>query len=160
MRGGVWQRPGAAPAPRVNANMLQLMRGLFFPTSNVIFAAQADLGVWVRDSQPSTSPNPLTGLYEPWQAVEYAALMLTESASLLLLPGRECANGRQAPVERADWVQFSEQIRQAGLAAYKAAQSRQADAMVEASGAVSEACAACHGVYRSERAGVENRCAS
>ena len=32
----------AALAPRVSANLAQLMRGILFPASNVIFAAQGD----------------------------------------------------------------------------------------------------------------------
>jgi cytochrome c553 len=39
-------------------------------------------------------------------------------------------------------------LRDAGRAALKAAQSKNLDAMVEVSGTVADACAACHEVYR------------
>jgi hypothetical protein len=37
------QAPPRPPAPKPDANMLQLMRGVLYPASNVLFAAQEDL---------------------------------------------------------------------------------------------------------------------
>ena len=146
------------PPPRIEANLLQLMRGILYPSSNVVFAAQDDLTKFPAARDPSTSPNPLTSSYGGWQAVENAGLALAESANLLLLPGRVCANGRPAPVRRADWVKYVEGLRQAGLAAYKAAQSKNQDAMLDVSGTVTDACAACHDVYREKKGGLKDRC--
>jgi hypothetical protein len=151
---------GARPAStrKVQANMLQLMRGILYPSSNVIFAAQADIIKLAPVADPSVSPNPLTSTYGGWQAVENAGLALAEAANLVVLPGRLCSNGRPAPVQRADWVKYTQGLRDAGLAAYKAAQSKSEDAMVEVSGRVADACSSCHDVYREKKGGVADRC--
>jgi hypothetical protein len=148
----------AAAAPKIEANLLQLMRGIVYPSSNVVFAAQDDISKVTPVGDPSTSPNPLTSTYGGWQAVENAALALAESANLVLLPGRLCSNGKPAPVRRADWVKFAQGLRAAGVAAYKAAQSRNQDAMVDVSGTVADACSACHDVYREKKGGLGDRC--
>jgi hypothetical protein len=47
---------------KVQANLAQLMRGILFPNSNVIFAAQnQDPAAIKPDADPTQSPNPLTG---------------------------------------------------------------------------------------------------
>src|SRR4029077_9240236 len=133
----------AAPrpaAPKFDANMLQLMRGILYPSSNVIFAAQGDLSELKPPADPSVSPNPLTSTYGGWTAVENAALALSESANLIVMPGRLCSNGRPAPVQRADWVKYAQGLRDAGRAAYKAAQSKDRDAMGDVAGTVAAAC--------------------
>jgi len=144
--------------PKVDANLLQLMRGILYPSSNVIFAAQEDLSKQAAAADPSVSPNPLTSTYGGWQAVENAGLALAESANLIAMPGRMCSNGKPAPVQRADWVKFTQGLREAGRAAYKAAQSKNRDAIVDVSGTVSDACAACHDVYREKKGGIKDRC--
>ncbi len=78
----------AAGSQVVEANLLQLMRGTLYPASNVVFAAQEDFSKQPVPPDASTSPNPLTTTYGGWTAVENAALALSESANLLLLPGR------------------------------------------------------------------------
>ena len=147
-----------AAAPKVEANMLQLMRGIVYPASNVIFAAQEDFDKQPTPADASTSPNPLTTTYGGWQAVENAGLALSESANLLLVPGRLCSNGKPAPVRRADWIRDVQKLREAGRAAYKAAQKKDRDAMVDVSGTISEACSACHDVYREKKGGEKDRC--
>ena len=159
-QGGANPARGAGPArqARVDANLLQLMRGIIYPASNVIFAAQQDLTKLEAVPDPSVSPNPLTSTYGGWQAVENAGLALAEAANLVALPGRMCSNGKPAPVQRADWVKYTQGLREAGLAAYKAAQSKSQDAMVDVSGKVADACSSCHDVYREKKGGVADRC--
>jgi hypothetical protein len=42
----------------------QLMHAILFPLGNAVFLAQSeDPDALPRDPQPSSSPNPLTGLY-------------------------------------------------------------------------------------------------
>jgi hypothetical protein len=171
--GGASQPPargGAAPAPaagrgaarantsKVDANLLQLMRGILYPASNVLFAAQDDLSKLTPVADPSVSPNPLTSTYGGWLAVENAGLALAEAANLIALPGRMCSNGKPVPVQRADWVKYTQGLRTAGLAAYKAAQSKDQDKMVDVAGSISDACAACHDVYREKKTGEQDRC--
>ena len=137
----------SAPVMTVN----QLMHGILFPLGNTVFFAQADDPAAIsRDPMPSSSPNPLTGLYGGWQAVENSALSLAESADLLLIPGRMCSNGETVNVEDADWIRFVDDYRDKSIAAYEAALTKDQDAMVDASGILSEACLACHRVYRRE----------
>ena len=54
---------------------------------------------------------------------------------------------------RADWVKFVQGLRDAGMSAYKAAQSKNQDAIVEATGNLADACSACHEVYREKPGG-------
>jgi cytochrome c553 len=157
-RGAAPRSNPARSAAHVDANLAQLMRGIVYPSSNVVFAAQEDLGRFPPVKDPATSPNPLTSTYGGWQAVESASLALAESSSLLLLPGRICSNGAPAPVTRADWVKFTAGLREAGLGAYKAAQSKNQDAIVDASGAIADSCSACHEVYRDKPGGPKSRC--
>ena len=129
----------------------QLMRGILFPLGNTVFYAQADdPAALPRDAQPSASPNPLTGLFGGWEAVENSALALAESAELLRIPGRQCSNGEVVEVENTDWIRFVDDYRRTSLAAYEAVLTKDQDAIVLASGDLSEACLACHRVYRRE----------
>lgn len=141
------QTPERAPAPAANLN--QLMRGLFFPQSNVVFATQrVDPAEIKPASEPSAATDPLDGVFGGWQAVENSALTLAEAADLLMTPGRACSNGRAVPVDAPDWGKFVEQLREAGKVAYKAAQSKNIDNMFEASDVLNTACANCHNRYR------------
>jgi hypothetical protein len=137
----------SAPIMTVN----QLMHAIWFPLGNTVFFAQSeDPDALSRDPEPSTSSNPLTGLYGGWQAVENSALALAESADLLLIEGRSCSNGEVVNVGDADWIRFVDDLRTTSVAAYEAALTKNQDAMVDASGVLSEACFACHRVYRRE----------
>jgi hypothetical protein len=147
-----------APVAKPDANLLQLMRGLLFPESNVIFAGQMDVSTIPHDALPAVSPNPLTSVYGGWQAVENSSLALAESARLLLVPGRTCANGNAVPVAEASWIKDVNAMHAAALEAYKAAQARSTSDMADATAHVSEACGACHNVYRSNRASFAARC--
>ena len=61
---------------------------------------------------------------------------------------------RQArPVTNPDWVKFVEGLRAAGLVAYQAAQSKDADKMLDASDQVGTACLNCHDRYRQRPGG-------
>ncbi len=139
--------PQSPPVMTVN----QLMRGILFPLGNAVFLAQSDdPDALSRDPQPSASPNPLTGLFGGWEAVENSALALAESADLMLIAGRTCSNGEVVDVEHPDWIRFVDDLREKSVAAYEAALTKSQDAMVDASGILSEACLACHRVYRRE----------
>jgi hypothetical protein len=150
---------GGAHAPRVHGNLLQVMRGIVYPASNVVFAAQTvDPATIKPEADPSTSPNPLTSSYGGWTAVENSGLALAEAANLLVIPGRTCANGKPVPIQNADWQMWVQELRDAGMASYKAAQAKNQDAILDAAGVVSEACAHCHDKYREVPGGMANRC--
>ena len=140
-----------APAARPYSTLAQLMRGIPFPNSNIVFDTQsADPGATRQpeETRRGGATADFGNVYGGWQAVENSALAVAETATLIMVPGRSCENGRPVPSDREDYRRFASQLADAGLAAYKAAQSRDLDAMVEVSGTVSDACAACHEVYR------------
>ena len=167
---GVGCGPAPAPAPegsgaaadptaRVHGNLAQVMRGILYPASNVIFAAQSTDPATVKPADdPSTSPNPLSSSYGGWEAVGNAGIALAEAANLLSIPGRVCLNGKPAPSQNADWQMWVEGLRTAGMTAYKAAQAKSQDAVLEASDVMSVACANCHDKYREVPGGEANRC--
>ena len=147
------ESPSNGPSANVQSppvmTVNQLMHGILFPLGNAVFFAQSeDPDALARDPMPSASPNPLTGLFGGWQAVENSALALAESADLLLIDGRMCSNGEVANVGDADWIRFVDDYRAKSVAAYEAALTKDQDAMVDASGNLSESCLACHRVYR------------
>ena len=59
------------------------MRGIFYPASNVIFAAQSDDPAKIKPAaNPSMSPDSLTSTYGQCQAVENSGLAITEATNL------------------------------------------------------------------------------
>ena len=107
-------KPAAPAAARPAGTLIQVMRGILFPASNIIFLAQ--------DTDPTKTPatpaeakfgNPYAG----WVNVENAAIVLGEAANLLTIPGRLCSNGKPAPVNRADWPKFVQGLREASQVA-------------------------------------------
>jgi len=152
-------KPAAAgPAMQVKANLLQLMRGTLFPSSNIIFSAQDQNPADVPPAKdPATATNLLASAYGKWDAVENSALALSEVANLLMLPGRKCANGRDVPIKNADWPKFVQGLRDAGVVVYKAAQTKNQDKIVDAADVMTTACANCHDKYR-EKPNLADRC--
>ena len=150
----------AAPAAKPYGTLAQMMRGIPFPNSNIIFDTQTtDPGAPQKPAEAGApASQTFAGVYGGWQAVENAAISLQETANLLLIPGRMCENGRPAPVDQEDYKKWAQGLADAGAAALKAAQSKNIDQMVEVSGTVSDACAACHEKYRDTPKQPEDRC--
>jgi mono/diheme cytochrome c family protein len=151
--------PGTVPTtPPPPGNLAQVMRGILFPSSNLIFNVQnQDPGQQKMGWQPGDTPFGWAdwgaGIYSGWELVDYAAISIAEAAPLLLTPGRRCENGRPAPVDRADWIQFTKEMADAGRSAYRASQSRDRDAVIEVTNAIADACLRCHEVYRDKPGG-------
>ena len=156
--------PIPAPIPAAFppvANLAQLMRGIFFPSSNLIFEVQGhDPGAKKDDKpyEPGANDNFSwaqwgAGIYSPWEIVDYAALSIADAAPLLLAPGRRCENGRPVPVEKDDWKKFTQQLIEVGKAAYKASQSRSQEAVSDVSNDLADACLQCHERYRDKPGG-------
>jgi hypothetical protein len=148
----------AAPAKTYapNGNLAQLMRGIFFPNSNLIFTVQQ------RDPGAPPPPANVTagtstmfdwgmGIYTGWQVVDNAAIALADVSPLMLSPQLKCENGRPAPVSDPDWIRFTEQMIAVSQKVYKISLTRNQDAVAEATGDLSDACAACHQAYRDVR---------
>lgn len=156
---------GAAPpnpatsTMQVQADLNRLMRGVLYPASNVVFSAQTDNPADVKPvpgRDPSLATDPLESTFGGWQAVENAALALAESSNLLLIPGRTCSNGLPVPINNPDWPKFVQELRDAGMKAYQAAQSKNQDKMVDAADTLTAACANCHRKWREKR--LADRC--
>jgi hypothetical protein len=152
--------PAKPAATQVQANLLQLMRGILYPASNVIFAAQSDNPADMKiapGKDPALATDPLVSTYGGWQAVENASLALAEAANLLMIPGRKCANGLPVPMNNPDWPKFVQGLRDAGMKAYAAAQSKNQDKILDAADTMTTACANCHDKWR-EKPTMADRC--
>ena len=148
------QTPSTDAAQEVYADLNRLMRGVLYPAANVVFFAQAENPADVKPNtgqDPSMSTDPLTSTFGGWQAIENASLALAESANLLLIPGRICSNGTPAPMKDPAWATFVQEIRDAGMKAYKAAQAKDQEKMIDIAETLSAACAGCHRKWRDRR---------
>jgi hypothetical protein len=156
------QGAAARPQSQVHGDLRQVMRGILFPNSNVVFLAQGtDPASVPKDADGTTSVNPLASVYGGWEAIENSSIALAEAANLLTIPGRTCANGKPVPVQNADWQRFVQGLRDAGMASYKAAQTKDMDKMLDAADTLTNACSECHDVYREkteQRGGEAARC--
>lgn len=137
-------------------NLAQVMRGILFPTSNIIFNVQLhDPGEPVKPGATDATSFSWTdwgaGIYTGWQIIDYAAVAIAESAPLMLTPGRRCENGRPVPVDRPDWIKFSQELADVGRIVYKASQTRNQQAVSDATSQLADACLHCHQVYRDKR---------
>jgi cytochrome c556 len=124
------QAPSFKPKPV--GNLKQVMRSIPLPNSDIIFAVQG--------KAPADDKG--------WQAVENAAIAISETATLITMTGRVRSNGQPVPVQRADWMKYAQALVPAGEACYKAAQSKNQDAVSNCTDQLSEACDNCHKVYR------------
>ena len=144
------------PAPEPMGNLAQVMRGILFTNSNILFDVQS--------SDPAAPPAEaasgrgatanFAGIYGGWQKGENAAIALGESANLITIPGRRCENGRPVPLSQPNWAQFTQQLKDAADVMLVAARAEDQEAASDATNDVAEACYVCHEVYRD----VEPRC--
>jgi mono/diheme cytochrome c family protein len=134
----------------VAGNLAQLMRGVTFPNANILFNVQVKDPGKEKPAMPMPFDYVAWGatVYYGWQSVDQAALALVETAPLFLLPGRRCENGRPVPIDRADWKQYTQALMDVGREAYRAAQTRNVDAVVKVADRLNDSCANCHKVYR------------
>lgn len=149
----------AAAAPKTDfppaGNLLQLMRGVMFPNSNILFTVQTIDPAQKKKTGPTDGPDGGfnwsmwgTDLYSGWELVDYAAVSLAESAPLMLTPGRTCENGKPVPVNDPDWIKFTKEMADVGRRAYAASQTRNQEKVSDISGDVADSCAHCHRMFR------------
>ena len=152
------QAGGALKAYPPLGNMAQLMRGVFFPNSNLLFTVQT------RDpAAPAPAPTAEQqkqgfsvfdwgqGIYGGWQMIDNAAIAIADAGPLMLVPGIRCENGRMAPVNEPEWIKYTEDMIAVARKMYKLSQSRNQEAVSDATGDLSDSCAACHQAYREVR---------
>jgi hypothetical protein len=148
----------ATSLPPPEGNLAELMRAIAFPNSNIIFNVQLkDPGAETK-KKPGAAPFDYvewgSTVYPGWLAIDQAAVAITETAPLLLTPGRRCQNGKPVPVDRADWKQYVAGLVEVGRLARKTSQARNYEAFVDVSEKLNDACANCHKVYR-DKGGTE-----
>jgi mono/diheme cytochrome c family protein len=158
---GLVKEPASSAIGRVFpplGNMAQLMRGIFFPNSNLIFTVQTrDPGAKAEPAAGGGQTSGFSfvewgaGIYGGWELVDNAAIALADASPLMLTPGIRCENGRLAPVTDPDWIKFTEQMIAVAKRTYQASQTRKQELVAEATGDLSDACAACHQAYRETR---------
>ena len=148
---------GSAPASTWYAptgNLAQLMRGVFFHNSNLIFSIQEMEAKDLPPKPPDSRPDGLTTfdwglmIYTGWRAVEQSATAIADASSLMMLPGLRCENGRAAPVTEPDWIRYTDRMVSVARRTYRLAQTKNKDAVAEFTLDLSNACNACHGTYR------------
>jgi cytochrome c553 len=144
--------PPAFPAA---GNLSQLMRGIMFPNSNILFTVQTHDPAEKKKAGDAATANggfnwSMWGsdLYSGWEIVDYAAIALAESAPLMLTPGRRCENGKPVPVNDPDWIKFTKEMAEVGRSAYRASQTRNQEKVSDLSGDIADACLHCHQVFR------------
>jgi len=163
-----WPPRPTTPSPATSAtvsrafppvgNVAQLMRGIFFTNSNLIFTVQThDPAEPVPPRKADAQANGFSwvdwgaGIYGGWQLIDNAAVAIADVSPLLLTPGLRCENGREAPVNDADWIKFTQQMIAVSKQVYRISQTRNQEAVSDATGDLADACAACHQVYRDVR---------
>ena len=148
------QPPRAAAPARASAkpagSLAQVMRGVFFPNSNIIFDVQQnDPGAPKKKAEGGASAtDTYASAYSGWEIVENAAIALTDGVDLILTPGRLCQNGKPVPGRNADFQKFAQNMRRAGLAVLQAAHTKNQEKVSDATNDLADACSACHEVYR------------
>lgn len=112
------------PPTRNVGSMSELMVKIIYPTSDAVF--------YIESRTPKDEAE--------WNAFEGQALMLAESANLLMMPGRAR--------DQKQWMADAKLMLDAGAAAVKAAKSRNVEAVSAVSDQLLESCTTCHKHYR------------
>lgn len=161
---GCSQKP-PAPAeaaqvgPVAAASIQEIMKAIVEPASN---------GVWKTPASISDPAAKATAAQKEadWLAVRHAAVALSESANLLVLPGRQtvatggkiqdeglAGNLPSAEIQKriaADPARFgrhAKALQDATLETLAAIDARNIDALIDKGGKIDEACEACHKEY-------------
>jgi hypothetical protein len=112
------------PPTRNIGTMSDLMVKIIYPASDALF--------YIESRTPKTEAE--------WTVLEGQALMVAESANLLMLPGRAR--------DPKQWMADSKLMLDAGAAAVKAVKTKNVEAIVALSDQLMESCTSCHKHYR------------
>ena len=153
----------------------EIMEGIVDPSADVVWESVATniTAAGVEEKAPKTD--------DEWAAVQHSALMLAEAANLLKMRGREIArpgdvntkSGPDAPEltpaeiqEKVNrdwnlWITHANRLQEKAVEAWRIANARDVNGIVEVGDALDKACESCHLEYwypdlkkpRSERAG-------
>jgi hypothetical protein len=114
------------PPTRNVGTMSELMVRIIYPASDALF--------YIESRTPKTEAE--------WGALEGQALMLAESANLLMMPGRAR--------DQHDWMKYSRLMLDAAADALTAAKKQDVDGIVFVGEKLLESCTACHKGYRKD----------
>jgi hypothetical protein len=112
------------PPTRNVGTMSDLMVKIIYPTSDALF--------YIESRTPKTDSE--------WAALEGQALMLAESANLLMLPGRAR--------DRTQWMVDAKLMLDVGADAVAAVRKRDVEGIAALSDRLMESCTQCHKNYR------------
>lgn len=125
-------------AIRPHATVNEIMIGIIDPNTNIVGTA-AFIDPAAPPDDPFTQPR-------GWVGVRSAAAAMAEAANLVRTP-RACSNAMPAPTDAADWIDWTEEMRQAALASYAAAERESMEELLDLSEQLTAPCAACHARY-------------
>jgi len=147
------------PGPVAAASIQEIMKAVVEPASN---------GVWKPPASITDPKSKATAAQKDadWLAVKHAAVVLSESANLLVVPGRKtvAAGGKiqdegqtgnlpSAEIQKliesdpAAFAKYAKALQDATLETMAAIDAKNADALTEKGGEIDEACEQCHLKY-------------
>ena len=112
------------PAPQRVGSMSELMVDIIYPASDAIF--------YVTTREPTNDVE--------WNALRGKALVVAESANLLMMPGRARDQDR--------WMADAKLLLDAGTAAFRAARRKDLKALEDLNDQLYTSCTTCHMHYR------------
>jgi cytochrome c553 len=118
------QTASPRPPTRNVGTMSDLMVKIIYPASDALF--------YIESRTPKTDSE--------WTALEGQALMVAESANLLMMPGRAR--------DQKQWMADAKLMLDAGADAVAAAKKKDVEAIVALSDRLLESCTTCHKNYR------------
>ncbi len=118
------QTASTRPPTRNVGTMSDLMVKIIYPASDALF--------YIESRTPKTDSE--------WTALEGQALMVAESANLLMMPGRAR--------DQKQWMADAKLMLDVGAEAVAAAKEKNVEAIVALSDRLMESCTTCHKNYR------------
>jgi hypothetical protein len=153
--------PAPAPPPPEyvpTATVKDLMQSVIDPNADVVWLAVTT----VQSSKGTVDTRPRND--EEWTKVRHGAIALTEASNLLMVPGRHVARpGEKSETpgvelepsemetlinkDLAAWRKRAHGLHEAGVAALRAIDAKDADKLFEVGEQIERACEACHSQY-------------
>jgi len=124
MAASVIQAASDRPPTRTVGSMSDLMVKIIYPASDALF--------YIESRTPATAAE--------WTTLEGQALMVAESANLLMMPGRAR--------DQKQWMADAKLMLDVGADALKFAKVKNVDAIAGLSDRLYESCTSCHKHYR------------
>jgi hypothetical protein len=152
------QQGGAATDSQLYSSIKDLMDSIIDPSADALWDAVKT----VVDQDGAHEIVPRTP--EEWREVRRAAVRIIEGANLMMMPGREAAPpGAKSEVpgvelepaemtalirkDRKQFDAFAEALRSVGLEALKAAEGKNAGALLDVGGRLQDVCEGCHKAF-------------